>query len=90
MDKQNERKICAMGVHSSDLVTCHGLALNCNIDLKWFDHIIPCGIKGQLISKDILNCDNSSKKERKNLLKIGSDCTLRVNFRKICVHFWKN
>lgn len=43
----NERKICAMGVLSSDLVTCHGLALNCNIDLKWFDHIIPCGIKGK-------------------------------------------
>ena len=80
-----------MGVHSSDLVTCHGLALNCNIDLKWFDHIIPCGIKGQLISKDILNCDNSpKKKERRNLPKIGSDCTLGSILGKICVHFWKN
>ena len=36
-----------MGVHNSDLVTSHGLALNCNIDLTWFDHIIPCGIEGK-------------------------------------------
>lgn len=39
-----EKKICAMGVHSSNLVTSHGLALNCNIDLDWFGHIVPCGI----------------------------------------------
>jgi len=39
-----EKKICAMGVHNSNLVTSHGLALNCNIDLDWFGHIVPCGI----------------------------------------------
>ena len=37
-------KICAMGVHNSDLVTSHGLALNCDTNLAWFDHIVPCGI----------------------------------------------
>ena len=47
VNKLNEKKICAMGVHNSDLVTCHGLALNCDIDLKWFDHIVPCGIEGK-------------------------------------------
>ena len=36
-----------MGVHNSDLVTSHGLALNCDIDLTWFTHIIPCGIEGK-------------------------------------------
>lgn len=39
-------KICAMGVHNSNLVTSHGLALNCNTDLEWFSHIVPCGIHG--------------------------------------------
>merc|ERR1711944_303214 len=43
-EKGDERKICAMGVHNSDLVTSHGLALNCNTDLAWFNHIVPCGI----------------------------------------------
>jgi len=42
-----ENKICAMGVHSSQLVTSHGLALNCNTDLRWFEHIVPCGIVGK-------------------------------------------
>ena len=40
-------KICAMGVHNSKLVTSHGLALNCNTDLDWFSHIVPCGIQGR-------------------------------------------
>jgi len=25
-------------------VTTHGLALNVNNDLSWFQHIVPCGI----------------------------------------------
>ena len=39
-------KICAMGVHNSNMVTSHGLALNCDTDLDWFNHIVPCGIQG--------------------------------------------
>ncbi|MEZ4922377.1 MAG: lipoyl(octanoyl) transferase LipB [Crocinitomicaceae bacterium] len=40
----NERKICAMGVKSSRWVTMHGIALNVNTDLTYFNHIVPCGI----------------------------------------------
>merc|ERR1711879_887441 len=57
VDSQDEKKICAMGVHNSDLVTCHGLALNCDIDLTWFDPIVPCGIEGKgvtSLSKQLL------------------------------------
>jgi lipoyl(octanoyl) transferase len=39
-----ERKICAMGVKSSRWVTMHGIALNVNTDLTYFNHIVPCGI----------------------------------------------
>ncbi|XP_025047661.1 putative lipoyltransferase 2, mitochondrial, partial [Alligator sinensis] len=40
------RKICAIGVHCGRHVTSHGLALNCCTDLRWFDHIVPCGLEG--------------------------------------------
>ncbi|XP_061395095.1 putative lipoyltransferase 2, mitochondrial [Musca vetustissima] len=42
-----ERKICAIGVHGSRYVTTHGIGFNCCTDLKWFDHIVPCGIEGK-------------------------------------------
>ena len=37
------RKICAIGVRSSRRVTMHGLALNVNTDLSYFNYINPCG-----------------------------------------------
>lgn len=38
-----ERKICALGVKCSRYVTMHGLALNVNTDLSYFNLINPCG-----------------------------------------------
>lgn len=46
----NPRKICAMGVRAARWITMHGLALNVNTDLTWFEYIIPCGIKGKAVT----------------------------------------
>ena len=46
----NERKICAMGVRSSRWVTMHGVALNVNTDLSYFDYIVPCGIADKSVT----------------------------------------
>lgn len=37
-------KICAIGVKFSQWTTMHGLALNINTDLSFFEGIVPCGI----------------------------------------------
>ena len=39
------KKICAFGIRASRWVTMHGLCLNVNPDLSYFDFIIPCGIE---------------------------------------------
>lgn len=44
------RKICAMGVRASRWVTMHGFALNVNVDLGYFDNIVPCGIRGKSVA----------------------------------------
>ena len=55
----NDNKICAIGIHGSRYITTHGLALNCNTDLRWFSHIHPCGIhdKGVTSISKELNID---------------------------------
>ena len=39
-----ERKIAAIGIRVSRGVTMHGFALNCDLDLDWYDRFVPCGI----------------------------------------------
>jgi lipoyl(octanoyl) transferase len=38
-----ERKICAIGLRCSHFITMHGIALNINTDLSYFNAINPCG-----------------------------------------------
>jgi lipoyl(octanoyl) transferase len=39
-----ERKIAALGIRVSRGVTMHGFALNCDVELSWYDRFVPCGI----------------------------------------------
>ncbi|KPK63871.1 hypothetical protein AMJ83_05335 [candidate division WOR_3 bacterium SM23_42] len=38
-------KICSIGIAVKRWVSFHGFALNVNTDLKYFDLIVPCGLK---------------------------------------------
>lgn len=60
---EGDRKICAIGIHVSRYVTTHGLALNCNTDLKWFDHIVPCGLDGKKVTSLSVECNRNINKD---------------------------
>lgn len=44
------KKICALGVRASRGITMHGLALNVNTDLSFFNHINPCGFTNKSVT----------------------------------------
>ncbi len=43
-DKSRARKIAAIGMRISKMVSMHGFALNVNTNLEYYNYIIPCGI----------------------------------------------
>ena len=47
---EEHRKLAAIGVRVRRGVTTHGLALNVNADLRWFDEMIPCGIRDKEVT----------------------------------------
>ncbi len=58
-----ERKICAIGVHMSRWVSLHGFGFNINTDLSYFNKIIPCGIVQK--NKKVTSLSNELKTEIK-------------------------
>jgi len=49
-DHEVEAKIAALGVHISRSVSSHGVALNVNTDLSYFNLIVPCGIESKTVT----------------------------------------
>ena len=39
-----ERKVAAIGIRVGRGVTMHGFAINCDVDMSWYDRFVPCGI----------------------------------------------
>lgn len=41
---QPARKVAALGIRVTHGVTMHGMSVNCNNTLDFYEHIVPCGI----------------------------------------------
>jgi len=56
-DRGPERKIAALGIRVSRGVTMHGFAINCDVDLSWYDRFVPCGINDAGVTSLSLELD---------------------------------
>jgi lipoyl(octanoyl) transferase len=48
--KNADAKICAIGVRIRKGVSLHGVALNVNTDLSYFNLIVPCGLAARPVT----------------------------------------
>ena len=75
-NEEKARKICAMGIRCTRWITMHGIALNLNNDLNYFNHIVPCGIDDKSVTsleKEIgkkVNIEDVQQKLTKHLIDI--------------------
>ena len=49
-EKENKKKIAAIGIKVKKWIAYHGFAINVNNDLSMYKNIIPCGIKDKEIT----------------------------------------
>ena len=65
-------KIASIGVRISNWITWHGISINVNPDLKYFEEIIPCGVQNGFVT--------SIEKEGENISLDQFDKKLEENF----------
>ena len=63
----DDAKIAAIGVHLSRWVSTHGWALNLSTDLRYFDYIVPCGLRKPVTSMAALGV-RADAEDVKNVL----------------------
>ncbi|KAH9868419.1 hypothetical protein J1614_007491 [Plenodomus biglobosus] len=69
-------KIAAIGVHMRRNITSHGIGLNVNTDLWWFDRIVACGLEGKRTTNFV-----KQGTENKELDEVGKEFVREIGER---------
>lgn len=79
-------KVCSIGIAVKRWVSFHGFALNVNTNLKYFDYIIPCGLKDVTMTsmQKILNKKISINEVKEFLVKNFSSF-FKKNIERRCL-----
>ncbi len=76
-----DEKIASVGIAVRKWVTFHGIAINVNVDLRYFDLIVPCGIHGvKMTSLEKLLGRKVSVDEVKKIYREKLEDNLNVKF----------
>ncbi len=62
-DKNEVKKIAAIGIRVSKWIAYHGFSINIDVDIKKYKHFVPCGI----IDRGITNLEKIKKQNYTNL-----------------------
>jgi len=82
-----KNKICAIGVSASRWITYHGLALNVNSNLKYYNNIIPCGISNSEYGVcSIESCYNNINNDNNN----NNNITINSNITNTLIESMTN
>ena len=78
-----DEKIGAVGVQSQRGVVAHGFALNCNTDLSWFGHIVPCGMPDKGVTSLTKEVGKSSELRRRFGESVAVDAVLPLAIKTL-------
>ena len=76
-----DEKIASVGIAVRKWITFHGIAINVNVDLRYFDMIVPCGIQGvKMTSLEKIIGRKISMDEVKEIYRGKLEKNLKVQF----------
>jgi len=94
-----DRKIASIGVRVSKGISYHGMAINIQNDLSIFEHIVPCGLDGVVMTSVLKETSGENSGENieyrisNNEIKTGQGFSMKdvkQKLAKLCVKYWSS